>query len=117
MLANDPHLDLGTPSIWYPLHLRCRNLDVIGEQFPGLPLILIGHNRFVSWGLTDGFTDTADTFQEKIVADAASPSGVSTVYQGKNEPVIAIPEVFRTNQGGVLVTVPAGNGIPAAVLV
>ncbi|HWC15912.1 MAG TPA: penicillin acylase family protein [Terriglobales bacterium] len=117
MLANDPHLDLGIPSIWYPVHLKCRSLDAIGEQFPGLPLILLGHNRFVSWGLTDGFVDTADTFQEKIVPDASSPSGFSTVYKGKNEPVIPIPEVFRTNQGGVLVTVPAGNGIPPAVLV
>ena len=117
MLANDPHLDLGTPSIWYPIHLRSRNFDAIGEQFPGVPLILLGHNRFVSWGLTDGFLDTADTFQEKIVPDVNSPSGFSTVYKGKNEPVIPIPEVFRINQDGTLVTVPAGNGIPSAVLV
>lgn len=117
LLANDPHLDLGTPAVWYPIHLQAGNFNVIGEQFPGLPLILLGHNRFVSWGVTDGLLDNTDTFQEKIVADANSPSGFSTIFMGKNELIIPIPETFRVNNAGVIVTVPAGAGIPAATLI
>ena len=117
LLANDPHLSLGTPAIWYPIHLQAGRFDVIGEQFAGLPLVLLGHNKFVSWGLTDGFEDTTDTFQEKIVPDANSPSGFSTVFNSKNEPIIPIPETFRVNSAGTLVTVPPGGGIPPASLV
>ena len=117
LLANDPHLSLGMPAVWYPIHLNAGNFDVIGEQFPGLPLILLGHNKFVSWGLTDGNLDNTDTFQEKIIPDPNSPSGFSTAYMGKNEPIIPIPETFRVNNSGVVVTVPSGGGIPAATLV
>src|SRR5207249_2875368 len=56
-------------------------------------------------------------FQEKIVPDANSPSGFSTVFNGKNEPLIPIPEIFRVNNSGVIVSVPAGAGVPAATLV
>ena len=117
LLANDPHLSLGVPAVWYPIHLSAGKFDVIGEQFPGLPLILLGHNKFVSWGLTDGFLDNTDTFQERIVADTNSPSGFSTVYMSKNEPIVPIPETFRVNNAGVIVAVPAGGAIPAATLV
>jgi penicillin G amidase len=117
LLANDPHLDLGTPAIWYPIHLRKRELDAIGESFAGIPAIVVGHNRFVSWGLTDDPLDVTDTFQERIVPDAGSPSGLSTVFQGHNEPVIPLPEVFRVNSGGTVVTVPPGAGVPVATLI
>ena len=117
LLANDPHLDLGMPSTWYPVHLQAGALDVIGEGLPGVPVVVIGHNRFVAWGLTDDPVDTWDTFQEKIVSDANSPSGLSTVFRGFNEPIIAIPEIFRFNNGGVLVTIPPGSGIPPVTLI
>lgn len=117
LLANDPHLDLGTPAIWYPIHLHSNSLDAIGESFAGVPVIVVGHNRFVSWGLTDDELDVTDTFQETIVPDASSPSGLSTVYKGNNEPIIPIPEVFRVNNAGTLVTVPSGGSIPPATLV
>lgn len=117
LMANDPHLDLGTPATWYPIHLQAGSLDVIGEGLPGVPAVVTGHNRVVSWGLTDDPVDTWDSFQEKIVADANSPSGFSTVYKGNNEPIIPIPELFRVNQSGTVVAVPPGGGIPAATLI
>lgn len=117
LMANDPHLDLGTPATWYPIHLQAGSMDVIGESLPGVPIIVVGHNRSLSWGLTDDPLDTWDWFQEKIVADAKSPSGFSTTYKGNNEPIIPIPETFRMNHAGTLVTVPAGGGIPAATLI
>lgn len=117
LMANDPHLDLGTPATWYPIQLQEENLDVIGESLPGVPVVVVGHNRSLAWGLTDDPLDTWDSFQEKVVADANSPSGFSTVYQGLYEPIAAIPQVFRVNNGGVIITLAPGNGIPAATLV
>jgi penicillin amidase len=117
LMANDPHLDLGTPATWYPIQLQEKNLDVIGEGLPGVPVVVVGHNRSLAWGLTDDPLDTWDSFQEKVVADANSPSGFSTVYQGLYEPIIPIPQVFRVNNGGVITTLAPGNGIPAAALI
>ena len=117
LLANDPHLELGTPGIWYPNHLEDGPLNVFGESFAGIPVVVVGHNRFVSWGLTDDPLDTTDTYQEKIVPDSNSPSGFSTIFKGKNEPIIPIPESFRANVAGTVVTVPPGGGIPPATLI
>ena len=49
LVANDPHLSLGTPAVWYPVHLQAGAFDATGEGFPGIPLITLGHNRFVAW--------------------------------------------------------------------
>jgi penicillin amidase len=121
LTANDPHLSLGTPATWYPIHLDSGSLDVIGNGFPGTPLVTLGHNRFIAWGATNDLIDATDTFQEQVVPDGTSPSGLSTVYLGKLEHVIPIPEVFRTNNlDGVLddvTVVPAGGAIPAATLI
>jgi penicillin amidase len=48
ILENDPHLALGEPSTWYPIHLEAGDLNVIGNGFPGTPGVTLGHNRFVS---------------------------------------------------------------------
>lgn len=122
LLANDPHLSLVTPSTFYPVHLEDRDIDVIGSGFAGVPFVIVGHNRFISWGATVNPMDVTDTFQEKIVPDPTSPSGLSTVFRGNLEPVIPIPEVFRQNNIGDhisdnITVVPPGNGIPPATLI
>jgi penicillin amidase len=122
LLANDPHLSLVTPSTFYPVHLEDRDIDVIGSGFAGVPFVIVGHNRFISWGATVNPMDVTDTFQEKIVPDPTSPSGLSTVFRGNLEPIIPIPEVFRQNNIGDhisdnITVVPPGNGIPRATLI
>jgi len=117
MLASDPHLSLGAPSIFYPVHLRAGDFDAIGNSFPGIPLVIVGHNRHVAWGATVNPLDVTDVYQETIVPDAASPSGLSTVFQGRREPVIPIPESYSVNQGGVVAAVPPGKDIPPATLI
>ncbi len=99
MLANDPHLALNTPATWYQNHLRARpaGLDVAGSTFPGVPYVVLGQNRHITWGATVNPMDVTDTFQEQVVPDPGSPSGLSTVYLGTPEPLIPIPEVFRYN--------------------
>ena len=122
LLANDPHLGLGTPSTFYPVHLDDGDINVIGSGFAGVPLVIQGHNRSISWGSTVDPMDVTDTFQEKVVPDPTSPSGLSTVYKGNLEPIIAIPEVFRQNNFGSgipnnITVVPPGGDIPAATLI
>jgi penicillin amidase len=66
MLANDPHLGLGAPSLWYFAHLSMPGLEVIGATLPGTPAILLGHNNKVAWGFTNTGPDVQDLFIEKI---------------------------------------------------
>jgi penicillin G amidase len=100
MLANDPHLALGTPSTFYPIHLSGGDFDVIGSSLAGVPFVVIGHNRWIAWGATTNPMDVTDVYAEQLVQDGTSPSGYSSLYQGTNEWVIPIPETFRFNQPG-----------------
>jgi len=117
LLASDPHLALGEPSTLYPIGLKSPEMDVEGEGFAGAPGVALGHNRWISWGATFNPMDVTDTFLEKVVTDPSAPSGLSTVYQGSPEHVIPVPETFRYNLGGQLVTATAADGVPAATLI
>ncbi|MGN6331804.1 MAG: penicillin acylase family protein [Motilibacteraceae bacterium] len=117
MVANDPHLALGMPSTFYPIHLTAGSIDVTGSGFPGTPGVILGHNAHVSWGATTNPMDVTDTFAEKVVADPTSPSKLSTVYQGRLEHVVPIPETYKVNQGGTLVPVPPSEQVPATTLI
>ena len=117
LLANDPHLSLGEPSTFYPIGLKAPGMDVEGEGFAGAPGVIIGHNRWISWGATVNPMDVTDTYLEKVVADPSSPSGLSTIFEGKPEHVIPIPETFHYNLDGQLVTATAADGVPAATLI
>jgi penicillin amidase len=120
ILANDPHLALDMPSTFYPIHLRSGSLDVIGSGFAGVPLLLLGHNRRITWGNTTNPLDVTDTYRERVQGCPA-PAGLCTVYQGQLEPVLSIPETFRVNVlgdgTGEPVIVPPGGGVPAATLI
>lgn len=66
LLANDPHLEISLPPVWYEIHLQCPTLHVAGVTFPGVPLVLIGHNGSIAWGMTNSGADVQDLFIEKI---------------------------------------------------
>jgi penicillin amidase len=76
LLANDPHLGLTAPAIWYFAHLDAPNLKTIGATLPGLPAIILGRNERIAWGFTNTGPDTQDLFVEKI--DPANPSNYLT---------------------------------------
>jgi len=63
LLANDPHLALTHPALWFLIHVNCPELNVIGTSLPGLPMIVIGHNENIAWGLTNVTADTIDLFE------------------------------------------------------
>ncbi|HWC41482.1 MAG TPA: penicillin acylase family protein [Actinomycetota bacterium] len=122
LLANDPHLGLDAPSTFYPVHLQAGETDAVGSGFAGTPGVIVGNNRFISWGATVNPMDVTDTYAEQLRPDPTSPSGLSTVYQGQLEHVIPIPETFRQNNPGSgtadnLTVVPAGGAIPPATLI
>jgi penicillin G amidase len=117
LLANDPHLALGWPSTFYPIGLKAPGMDVEGEGFAGVPGVIIGHNRWISWGATVNPMDVTDTFMEKVIADPSSPSGLSTVFGNTPEHVIPIPETYRYNVNGQLFTATAADGVPPATLI
>jgi penicillin amidase len=95
LLANDMHLLMSMPSIWYENHLVCEeavgggSLNLSGITFPGIPGIVSGHNGSVAWGYTAGFPDVQDLFVERLrrdEVDGEEPVGKSQVrYQFRGE--------------------------------
>src|SRR5437660_2198970 len=71
LLANDTHLELSIPSIWYEVHLTAPGWDVKGVTFPGAPMIIIGHNDHIAWGFTNNGADVQDLYIETF--NPASP--------------------------------------------
>lgn len=65
LLADDPHLSLATPSIWYQMHLEAEDINVSGVIFAGIPGIILGHNEHVAWGVTNTGPDVQDLYIEK----------------------------------------------------
>lgn len=72
ILANDPHLAIQMPSIWYQVDLHCTPksnecpYEVAGFSFAGVPGVIIGHNADIAWGFTNTGPDVMDLFIEKV---------------------------------------------------
>ena len=66
LLANDPHLGLTAPSIWYLARLELTSGGVIGGTIPGVPLILTGRSADLGWGITSSYLDDQDVFIEEV---------------------------------------------------
>ncbi|MDZ5474516.1 penicillin acylase family protein [Bacillus sp. 31A1R] len=65
LLADDPHLSLATPSIWYQMQLEAPTFNVSGVIFAGIPGIILGHNEHIAWGVTNTGPDVQDLYIEK----------------------------------------------------
>lgn len=78
LLANDPHLAIQMPSIWYEVGLHCAPvtddcpLEVVGASFAGAPGVIIGHNAHIAWGVTNLGPDVQDLFIEQLNPDDPS---------------------------------------------
>jgi penicillin amidase len=66
ILANDPHLQLNLPSIWYQIQLHAPGVNVYGVTIPGAPTVIIGFNQEVAWGVTNVAADVMDWYQLKF---------------------------------------------------
>ena len=76
LLASDPHLRAAVPGMFHVVHLAGGSLDTIGAGVPGVPGIVIGHNREVAWGMTAGLADVSDCYVEEV--DPARPGRYRT---------------------------------------
>ncbi|MGF1562541.1 MAG: penicillin acylase family protein [Geminicoccaceae bacterium] len=66
ILANDPHLRLRLPALWYLAHLQAPGLNVVGGTMPAMPVVVIGRNERIAWGFTNTGSDTQDVFVERL---------------------------------------------------
>ena len=90
-LCNDPHLTLKNPNIWYLNHLHCPDLHASGVTAPGLPMVQIGHNENIGWGITLSYTDIEDVFVEKFTDDTCT----TYIHEGKlNDTTIIEEKIF-----------------------
>ncbi len=90
LLANDTHLGLSLPSIWYENGLYGGRYAVEGFSFPGAPFVAVGHNGKVAWGVTNMCADVQDLYFEKL-DDPAKP----TTYEYLGA---AVPLEVRTEE-------------------
>jgi penicillin amidase len=75
LLANDPHLRLRMPGVWYLVDLRAPGFHAAGATFPGSLGVVLGHNQHVAWGATDATVASLSVFNPPAALD---PSGWQT---------------------------------------
>ncbi|MFI6443410.1 penicillin acylase family protein [Kitasatospora sp. NPDC050543] len=137
LLANDPHLGPGLPSVWYQMGLHCRTVsgacgfDTSGFTFAGMPGVVIGHNKDISWGFTNLGADVTDLYLEKVTGpDTYLVDGKDVKFELRKEtikvaggadrvitvrttqsgaPLISDPSTEQQNVGRYA---PAGNAAP-----
>jgi penicillin amidase len=130
LLANDPHLGLSAPAIWYFARLQAPasqaadgsvvpGLDVIGATLPGLPAVVLGRTATAAWGFTNTGPDVQDLYLEQInpanPAQYRTPDGwadfrVRTeVFRVKGQPDLTL-SLRETRHGPVLSDVQKSHG-------
>lgn len=96
MLANDPHLSLSAPSVFWLVqvdvhdpaaHDTSGDLHFQGTAFPGIPGVILGFNQHIAWGATTADYDVTDVYSEKL-----TPDGTAVVFKGQNVPLQKVSE-------------------------
>ena len=101
LVANDTHLQLLNPAVFYLVHVTAKNpaIDVMGVQFPGIPLVTLGMNRHVAWGGTVNYIDVTDVYEETVVP-CPSGAGPCVSFNGQTVPAVARQETFESGLNG-----------------
>lgn len=130
ILANDPHLDLTLPSIWYQIQLHAPGVNVYGVSLPGAPGVIIGFNKSIAWGVTNVAADVLDFYQIKFQDNShknywynnawkatqqrletikirGDKAEIDTVYYTHHGPVV----YFNKPNYGKAANVPVGNAL------
>lgn len=126
IIANDPHLGLEAPILWYLARIVTPDHRIAGATIPGVPLHILGHNGRVAWGFTTTHSDTQDLFIEKLdpqdpdryltpdggaafetrqetIRIAGQPDEALTVRETRHGPVLTTPDAASaTPEGHVL---------------
>lgn len=137
ILANDPHLGLTLPNIWYLARIDTPDLTLAGATTPGVPFHILGRNSEVAWGLTTTHGDASDIFVERVEGDRyATPDGlrpfllreetiavrfadpvVERVRETRHGPVISdvVPEAAAISTAGTVVALAHTGLLPGDV--
>jgi penicillin G amidase len=101
LLANDPHLGLTVPSIWYEVHLNAPDYHVAGASFAGVPGVVIGHNTQIAWGVTNSMTDLQDLYMERF--DLSDAAGLRYEYRGQWQQAELVYETINVKGGAPVI--------------
>jgi penicillin amidase len=111
LLSNDMHLDHQMPNLWFEAHLRTKdgNFDAAGVTLPGIPFVIVGHNRSIGWGFTNVGPTVEDDFVEEFNAQGQykTPGGwvapqhrLETIHvKGRSDVTL---EVTTTRHGPII---------------
>jgi len=99
ILCNDMHLDWSLPPIWYEAQIVATdtNLDVTGFTLVGAPLVIVGHNQNVAWGLTNTGQDEIDWYEYN-----SNSAGTEYFYNGTYYPYTSITEQIPVKGEGTV---------------
>ncbi len=99
ILANDPHLKLNFPSIWFQIQLHGPNVNVTGVSLPGAPNVIIGFNQDIAWGVTNVAPDIFDYY--KITFKDGSRK--EYLFNGEYKPITYKIDTFYVRDKGFIV--------------
>ena len=122
LLSNDMHLQHHIPNVWYEVHLTSGDLDVAGVTAPGLPLVLVGHNRRIAWGFTNLGPAVTDLYVETFNANGQyeTPQGFKgaehrhELIKVKGKSDVAV-DVMSTRHGPIVTSLLPGETRPLAL--
>ena len=120
LLANDPHLSLAAPAIWYYTKQKAPGIEVTGATLPGGPSVILGRTKGVAWGFTNTGPDVQDLYLEEVneKGEARTPDGWAKLaartetFKVKGEPDVQI--TVRESRHGPITSdahVPTANAI------
>ena len=103
ILANDPHLQLTSPPLFWAVQintkLRGGDVNAQGLALAGTPVIILGYNEEIAWGLTTTGYDTTDCYRETITAGVGGAPD-TVLFNGMQVPIERVEEVIRLDTGG-----------------
>ncbi len=106
ILANDPHLALDAPPVFYEIHLTVSNdprngpMNVNGVSFAGAPSIAQGCNDRICWGSTVNPMDVTDFYEEFLAINFSTLLPTDTIFDNQREPLVILQQTYRFNQVG-----------------
>ena len=100
ILANDMHLELNAPGIWYQIHQEVPGkLNVTGVALPGQPFVICGHNEKIAWGMTNVMVDDMDFYVETLSKNDTN----LYKFDGNWLPVKIQKEIIYTKEGDTVI--------------
>ncbi len=96
LLANDPHLGVSIPGVWYLVDLRSNDVHVAGASLPGTPGVILGHNGDIAWGATNATVATESVYRDTIAGTARRKE----TFHVRFAPTVSVT-YYRTDHGFV----------------